>query len=98
MKLAEVIAAVAEKTGIEKRVVRQAVEGTFETIKTTVDGGDKVLVPGMGSFVKVERPARERTSKTGETKSVPASTVLTFKPARKGAGEGGKKNRKAAQA
>jgi DNA-binding protein HU-beta len=100
MKLDDIIGKVADSTGLSRRDVKKAVEGAFAEIKSVVDSGEKVAIPGMGSFQLKEREAGEVVSRTGEPVTVSAARYVTFKPSRAATGRGPKKpsGKKSAQA
>jgi DNA-binding protein HU-beta len=58
MNKADLIEAVAEKTGLTKKQVGAVIDSTVETIEDTVADGDKVEMIGFGSFEKRYRNAR----------------------------------------
>lgn len=81
MNKAELVAAVADKTGESKRVVSDILEGTLDEIQTAVRKGDRVQVPGFGTFERRARSARTaRNPRTGEEIKVKATKVPAFKP------------------
>lgn len=82
MKKAELIEAVAEKTGLSKRDVGVALAEILETIKGALENGTQVQLPGFGSFIPNHRPARTMKVPSGEMKDIPAKTVAKFKPAK----------------
>lgn len=80
MNKAELIAAVAEKTGLSKKDGERAVTATFETIEQTIETGEKVQLVGFGVFDVKTREARVgRNPKTKEEIQIPASRVPVFK-------------------
>ena len=80
MNKAELIAAVAEKTGLAKKDSEKAVNAAFETISAALVKGDKVQLVGFGSFETKERNARiGRNPRTKKEIQIPASRVPTFK-------------------
>ena len=64
MNKTELIAAVAEKSGISKKDAEKAVSSTIETIINTVAEGEKIQIAGFG---------------TGEAIQIAASKVPAFK-------------------
>jgi DNA-binding protein HU-beta len=80
MNKAELVAAIAEKTGQSQSSVGEVL-GAFESVvTTTVAGGDKVQIPGFLSFEKASRAARTgRNPSTGEEMQIPAATVPKVK-------------------
>jgi len=80
MNKAELVAAVAEKTGLSKKDSEKAVNAAFEAITAALVGGDKVQLVGFGAFEVKERNARVgRNPKTKEEIQIPASRVPVFK-------------------
>ncbi|MFB3150831.1 MAG: HU family DNA-binding protein, partial [Alphaproteobacteria bacterium] len=66
MNKSELIAAVAEATGISKSDASSAVDATFDVISDALTNGDDVRLTGFGSFTIVECAAREgRNPRTG---------------------------------
>ena len=59
MKKAEIIEALAEKTGLTKADVARVYEGTFELFKEELGKGNDVAVAGFGTFKVSERAARD---------------------------------------
>lgn len=82
MTKAEIVTEIAAKTGIEKQVVMQVIEGMMETIKTSMINGEEVFLRGFGSFIikhRAEKTARNISKNT--TMIVPAHNIPAFKPA-----------------
>lgn len=80
MNKTELIAAVAQKSGLSKKDAEKAVGATFEAITETLASGDKIQLVGFGSFETKSREARMgRNPKTKEPIQIPASTVPVFK-------------------
>ena len=83
MTKAEIVTEIAAKTGFEKQVVMQVVEGMMETIKTSMINGEEVFLRGFGSFIikhRAEKTARNISKNT--TMIVPAHNIPAFKPAK----------------
>lgn len=80
MNKAELVSAVAEKTGMSKKDSEKAVNAAFDTITEALAAGDKVQLVGFGAFEVKERGARiGRNPKTKEEIEIPASRVAFFK-------------------
>ena len=80
MNKAELVTAVAEKTGMSKKDSEKAVNAAFDTITEALAAGDKVQLVGFGAFEVKERGARiGRNPKTKEEIEIPASRVASFK-------------------
>ena len=80
MNKAELVSAVAEKTGMSKKDSEKAVNAAFDTLTEALAAGDKVQLVGFGAFEVKERGARiGRTPKTKKEIEIPASRVPQFK-------------------
>ena len=80
MNKTELIAAVAEKTGLTKKDAERVVNATFETITQNLAAGNKVQVSGFGNFEVKAREARVgRNPRTKETIEIPATKLPAFK-------------------
>ena len=80
MSKAELISAVAEKTGLSKKDSEKAINATFDTIILSMEAGEKVQLVGFGAFDVKERASRiGRNPKTKEEIEIPASRVPVFK-------------------
>ncbi len=78
-ELRDAIASHAELTNAQ---ADKALEAVITSITTAVAGGDKVTVPGFGTFESRERSARTgRNPQTGESMEIAASKAPAFKPA-----------------
>ena len=80
MNKAELVAAVAAKTGDTKKAAEASVDAIVATIKETLVKGDKVQLVGFGSFEVRKRAARKgRNPQTKEEIKIPASKAPVFK-------------------
>ena len=80
MNKTELIAAVAEKSGLSKKDSEKAVSAVFDAVTEALVAGDKVQLVGFGTFDVKERAARiGRNPKTKEEIQIPASRVASFK-------------------
>ena len=79
MNKAELVSAIAEKTGIEKVKVTAALEAVVETVQEEVGKGNKVTLVGFGTFEARKRASRQgRNPQTGATIEIAAKTVPAF--------------------
>ena len=61
--------------------VAEIVETVFDTIKETLEKGEKIKISGFGNFVVRDKNARVgRNPQTGKEITISARRVLTFKP------------------
>ena len=80
MNKSELIDAVAESTSLSKADAGRALESVLETIKSTLKSGEKVTIPGFGTFEARQKNARAgRNPQTGETIQIAASKTPGFK-------------------
>ena len=80
MNKTELIAVVAEKSGITKKDAERVVSATFETITAQLMKGEKVQISGFGIFEVKAREARVgRNPRTKEAIEIPASKAPAFK-------------------
>lgn len=80
MNKTELVAFVAEKTELSKKDAQVALEAVIEGISTSLQDGDKVSLPGFGSFDVRERAARKGVNPaTGKPMDIPASKSVGFK-------------------
>ena len=83
MRKADIVAAVAEKTGIAKVDVLVALEQFFSEVRDTMGAGENVYIRGFGSFVIKKRAAKTgRNIKRNKTVQIPEHFIPAFKPAK----------------
>ena len=83
MNKTELVAAVAEKTGLTKKDAERVISTTIETITETLVKGEKVQISGFGNFEVKAREARVgRNPRTKETIQIPATRLPVFKAAK----------------
>ena len=80
MNKTELIAAVAEKTGMSKKDTEAVISATLGTITAALHEEEKVQLMGFGSFEVKKRAARTgRNPSTGEPMDIPAARLPAFK-------------------
>ncbi len=80
MNKAELVAAVAAKTGDTKKGAEEAVNAFVSVVTNALAKGDKVQLVGFGSFEVRKRAARKgRNPQTKEEIKIPASKAPVFK-------------------
>ncbi len=80
MKKAELVEKVAEKAGLTKADAERAIKAICEEIQAVLVKGDKITLPGFGTFSVSERSAREgRNPQTGAVVKIAASKSARFK-------------------
>lgn len=81
MTKAEIVEKIYEKIGFSKKESADIVELVFETMKKTLENGEKIKISGFGNFViRQKRPRVGRNPQTGEEIEITARKVLTFRP------------------
>src|SRR5678809_576604 len=81
MTKADIIEGVYEKVGFSKKESAEIVELVFDTVKETVERGDKIKISGFGNFQVRQKNARVgRNPQTGKEIEISARRVLTFRP------------------
>ena len=76
----DLVAAVADSTGLSKSDAGKAVDSVFEEITTALTNDDEVRLVGFGSFSVANRAASQgRNPRTGEPMQIPASRQPKFK-------------------
>lgn len=81
MNKAELVSAIADKSGLSKTLSLKALDAFTEAVVEAVKSGDKVMLTGFGTFEVTERAAREgRNPATGETLHIEATKAPKFKP------------------
>ena len=83
MTKAEIVNEIHLKTGTDRKVVLQIVEGFMESVKKSLADGENVYLRGFGSFVlkhRAEKMARNITANTGMI--IPAHDIPFFKPSK----------------
>ena len=80
MNKAELIAAIAAKTGDTKKGAEASVNAFVDVVTEALTEGDKVQLVGFGSFEVRKRAARKgRNPRTKEEIKIPASKAPVFK-------------------
>jgi len=74
MNKSELVDAVADRTGVNKKDVDASITGMFDIVADTVAAGGDVTIQGWIKFEQVERKARTgHNPQTGEKIAIPAS-------------------------
>jgi DNA-binding protein HU-beta len=83
MSKSQVLAAMAEKTGMSKKDVAMFMEKMVELAYSEVKKSGEFNIQGLGKLVKVHRKERMgRNPATGEAIKIPAKTVVKFRVAK----------------
>ncbi len=83
MTKAQLMSALADKTGLAKKDVVRLMETLSEMAYSEVKKGGIFVLPGFGKLVKVNRKERMGINPaTGEKIKIPAKTVVKFRLAK----------------
>ena len=83
MRKADLVAAIAEKTGVQKVDVLVTLESFFKEVKGSLANGENVYVRGFGSFVIKKRAQKVgRHIKENKAIVIPEHYIPAFKPAK----------------
>ena len=82
MTKADIVENVYEKVGgFSKKEAADIVEAVFNTMKETLERGEKIKISGFGNFIVREKHSRVgRNPQTGQGIVISARRVLTFRP------------------
>ena len=81
MNKSELVASIAEKTGLTKKAAEGALAAVICSVESALVKGDKVQLIGFGTFGIKKRAARTgRNPATGKAIKIPASKVVSFAP------------------
>ena len=76
----ELVASMAEKTGLKKTEVEKVLKAFIDTVKDELKKDEKIQLVGFGTFEVSKREAREgRNPRTGETMKIAATKAPKFK-------------------
>lgn len=83
MRKADMVARIADKTGIPKVDVLVTLETFFKEVKSSLTEGEAVYVRGFGSFIVKKRAAKiGRNIKKNVAVEIPEHFIPAFKPAK----------------
>ena len=83
MTKAEIVAQIAEKTGLEKSSTQVVVEAFMDVVKEAVAKGEPVYLRGFGRFIRKERKEKVgRNIKLDQSIVIPAHNIPAFKPSK----------------
>ncbi len=77
----ELVERISFETGMPKVHAARAIEVMIDALVDALRSGDRVTIPGLGSFYTSDRPAREvRNPRTGALVHVAPSRTVRFRP------------------
>jgi len=78
---ADIVEKVYDKIGFSKKEASELVEMVFNSLKETLQKGEKVKISGFGNFlVRGKKERVGRNPQTGDQIKISARRVLTFRP------------------
>ena len=81
MTKADIIARIAQDTGIEKSVATTVVEAFMESVRESMIAGNEVFLRGFGSFILKRRKQKlARNISKNTTLIIPEHDIPAFKP------------------
>lgn len=81
MTKADIVERIQTKIGFTKKESAEMLESVLSIMKTTLETGEKIKISGFGNFeVKQKKDRRGRNPQTGESITIDARRILTFKP------------------
>jgi DNA-binding protein HU-beta len=83
MNQAELVARIAEATGLSRRRARAILDAGLAEIRASLARGERVTLSGFGTFdVRQARETTRRLPRTGEIIQVPSRRVVVFRSGR----------------
>jgi len=81
MTKADIVEKLQTGTGMTRNESAEMMEEVLFIIKSTLEQGENLKISGFGSFVVKQKNDRKgRNPQTGETITISARSVVTFKP------------------
>lgn len=81
MTKADLVEKIHRTNGFSKKESVDMLETVLSVMKATLESGEKLKISGFGNFeIKQKTDSRGRNPQTGETITITARRVLTFKP------------------
>jgi len=80
MTKSELIDKIAKESKIPRAAAERAIKSFTATITEVLKAGDKITLPGFGTYLVSNRSARKgRNPRTGEEIDIPAARIPKFK-------------------
>ncbi|NVN93484.1 MAG: integration host factor subunit alpha [Desulfuromonadales bacterium] len=81
MTKADIVEKIMTGTDMTKRDSAEMMEALFSIMKSTLEQGENLKISGFGNFeVKQKNDRRGRNPQTGETITIEARRIVTFRP------------------
>jgi integration host factor subunit alpha len=77
----DIVESIYEKLSMPKKDCSRIIESVFDIIKSEFEKGSQVNISGFGKWsVKAKKKRKGRNPQTGESLTIDARKVVTFKP------------------
>ena len=81
MNKAELIEALADKTGLQKQEAKKVLDAYMEIVTEKMSQNEEISIVGFGTLLPRPQNSRlARNPKTGTPVQIPARTTVKFKP------------------
>jgi integration host factor subunit alpha len=81
MTKADISERIQANTGFTKKESAEMLESVFSIMKNTLEVGEKIKIAGFGNFeIKLKKDRKGRNPQTGESITIEARKILSFKP------------------
>lgn len=81
MTKADIAEKIQAATGFTRKDSAEILEAVFSIMKNTLESGEKIKVTGFGNFeVKQKKDRKGRNPQTGDSITIEARRILSFKP------------------
>ena len=81
MTKADIVEKIHTTTRLSKKESFEMLEAVFSIMKSTLESGEHFKISGFGTFeIKQKKDRRGRNPQTGESITIEARRILSFKP------------------
>ena len=81
MTKADIVEKIHTKIGFSKKESSDLLESLLSIMKNSLEDGEKLKIAGFGNFeIKQKKDRKGRNPQTGETITIEARRILSFKP------------------
>ena len=83
MTKAEIVARMAEQTGLKKSQAEKALQAFVQIMSEALEKGERIAIPNFGIFTVRQRAERRGVNpRTGEPVMIPPKKVVKFTPSK----------------
>ena len=80
MNKAELIEALADKTGLQKQEAKKVLDAYIEIVTERMSENEEIVLVGFGTLIPPQTQRLARNPITGTPVMIPARTTVKFKP------------------